>query len=182
MKTNTNIDLVSSSATLSCMKDSNDASMDVEVEERAERAEGRISLRLDYDWVNPKVREYFSRYCSSSTLSLFLSNIYIYSPNATEEIISFWHTRAVDNVCHVCEGDNGDFFNFYECLFTDLHVRYPLDEFQMGVLRFLNVASTQPHPNGWASMQAFSILCKFLSLSPSPKAFLYYYSSRPGCP
>jgi len=29
-------------------------------------------------------------------------------------------------------------------------------------------------------MQAFSILCKFLSLSLSPKAFLYYYSSRLG--
>ena len=50
----------------------------------------------------------------------------------------------------------------------------------MGVLKYLNVAPTQLHPNGWASMQAFSILCKFLSLSPSPKAFMYYYSSRPG--
>ena len=55
METNKDTDSVSSSATLSCMKDSNDVTMDVEVEERAERAEGRISLRLSYDWVNPKV-------------------------------------------------------------------------------------------------------------------------------
>jgi len=54
METNKDIVSVSSSATLSCMKDSNDVTMDVEVEERAERAEGRISLRLCYDWLIPK--------------------------------------------------------------------------------------------------------------------------------
>ena len=55
-----------------------------------------------------------------------------------------------------------------------------MNNFQIGVLKFLNVAPTQLHPNGWAAMQAFSILCKLLSLSPSPASFLYYYSSRPG--
>jgi len=50
----------------------------------------------------------------------------------------------------------------------------------MSVLKYLNIAPTQLHPNGWAYMQDFSILCKFLSLSPNPKAFLYYYSSQPG--
>ena len=50
----------------------------------------------------------------------------------------------------------------------------------MGVLNFLNIAPTQLYLNGWASIQAFSFLCKLLSLSPSSKSFLYYYSSRPG--
>ena len=49
----------------------------------------------------------------------------------------------------------------------------------MGVLCILNVAPTQLHPNSWASMQAFHVVCKFLSLSPNPKVFLYFYSSRP---
>jgi len=71
-------------------------------------------------------------------------------------------------------------FIFFECFFIDFHIRFPLREFQMGVLNYLNIAHTQLHPNGWASMQAFSILCKLLSLFPSPKAFLYYYSSWPG--
>ena len=86
----------------------------------------------------------------------------------------------VDNVCHGREGDSNEFFYFYACFFRDLHIRLPLNDFQMGVLNILNIAHTQLHPNGWASMQAFSILCKMLSLSPSPRSFLYYYSSRPG--
>ena len=86
----------------------------------------------------------------------------------------------VDNVCHGREGDSNEFFYFYACFFRDLHIRLPLNDFQMGVLNILNIAHTQLHPNGWASMQAFSILCELLSLSPSPRSFLYYYSSRPG--
>lgn len=39
---------------------------------------------------------------------------------------------------------------------------------------------TQLHPNSWAFMQAFRVVCKFLSLSPSSKNFLHFYSSRPG--
>jgi len=57
---------------------------------------------------------------------------------------------------------------FYNCFFIDNHIRLPLNDFQMDVFNFLNIAPTQLHPNGWASMQAFSILCKLLSLSPSP--------------
>jgi len=50
----------------------------------------------------------------------------------------------------------------------------------MGILRLLNVASTQLYPNTWASMQAFHIVCKFLSLTPTPKSFLHFYSSQFG--
>ena len=56
------------------------------------------------------------------------------------------------------------FFIFMNVFFTDLHIRFPLSEFQMGVLNYLNISPIQLHPNGWASMQAFCILCKLLSL------------------
>ena len=48
MEVNHNVDSIASSATLSCMKDSNEAAISVEVE-GTERAEERISLRLGYD-------------------------------------------------------------------------------------------------------------------------------------
>ena len=180
IESNKNANPALSPETVSCLNSSSKDGVDVEAEEREEMAEQKLSLRRGYEWVNPKVREYFSRYQFTSTLRNFLSKIYVYSPDATEEIISFRRTCAIDNVCHGREGDEHEFFYFYECLFTDLHIRFPLSEFQMGVLRFLNIAPTQLHPNGWAYMQAFSILCRYLSLIPSPKTFLYYYSSRPG--
>ncbi|QCD87052.1 hypothetical protein DEO72_LG3g1583 [Vigna unguiculata] len=49
----------------------------------------------------------------------------------------------------------------------------------MGVLRLLNVAPTQLHPNSWAYLQAFRLLCMALYLEPSPRAFLYFFVTRP---
>ena len=147
IRANQDADSASSSSTLSCMKDSNEAMIDVETK-KAERTITRTNLRLGYNWVNPKVREFFSRYRFSKDLRDFLSNTHIYSPNVVDDIISFRRTGDIDNVCHGREDDNCEFFYFYECFFTDLHVRFPLSEFQMGVLNYLNIAHTQLHPNG----------------------------------
>jgi len=49
----------------------------------------------------------------------------------------------------------------------------------MGVLRTLNMAPTQLHPNSWASLQAFRLLVEMFFLNPSPHVFLHYYSSHP---
>ena len=76
-------------------------------------------------------------------------------------------------------GGDREVFYMYMCHFSQLHVRLPLDNFTMGVLRALNVAPTQLRPNSWAYMQAFRVLCQSLYLQPSPHAFLYFYDTRP---
>ena len=172
-------DSKSSSATPSCMNDSNGAPA-VDAPQEFGIVLPQRNLRPGYQWVNPKVREYLSKYRSAIKLRSFLSHSQIYYSDIENDIISFRRVGDADNVCHGREGDSYEFFYFYACFFRDLHIRLPLNNFQIGVLKFLNVAPTQLHPNGWAAMQAFSILCKLLSLSPSPASFLYYYSSRPG--
>jgi len=52
----------------------------------------------------------------------------------------------------------------------------------VGLLRLLNVAPTQLHPNSWAYLQAFRLLCMALYLQPSPLAFLYFLVVRPRSP
>jgi len=59
----------------------------------------------------------------------------------------------------------------YTCLFLDLHVSLPFDK-----------SPTQIHPNTWASIQAFRLLCDVLRLHPSPSSFLSYYTSHPASP
>jgi len=71
-----------------------------------------------------------------------------------------------------------NFFYMHMCHFSQLHVRLPLDDFTMGVLRQLNVAPTQLHLNSWAYLQAFRVLCQSLYLWLSPHAFLYFYDTR----
>jgi len=70
-------DSISPSATLSCTKDSNEATNAI-VANMAERIAPKINPRLGYNWVNPKVREFFSRYCSSKELRDFLSYPYLF--------------------------------------------------------------------------------------------------------
>ena len=52
----------------------------------------------------------------------------------------------------------------------------------MGVLLLLNVAPTQLHPNSWAYLQAFRVLCRAMYLRPSPQSFLYFFDTQPRSP
>ena len=63
--------------------------------------------------------------------------------------------------------------------FSDLYVSFPFDDFTMGVLQALNVAPSQIHPNTWASLQTFRLICDVYHLSPTPATFLSYYTSHP---
>jgi len=89
---------------------SSDDSPYLEVEHRPEREKENWSLRRGCEWIDYRVQEYFSWYCWSSALRSYLSNISIYSPEATEEVISFRHCRTIDNVCHGRENESCEFF------------------------------------------------------------------------
>ncbi|QCD96786.1 hypothetical protein DEO72_LG6g1496 [Vigna unguiculata] len=97
-------------------------------------------------------------------------------------IISPERVNAIERVCHGLERATEKFFYMYMCHFSQLHMRLPLDDFTTGVLHELNVPPTQLHPNNWAYLQAFHVLCHSLYLRPSPPAFLYFYDTRPRQP
>jgi len=67
----------------------------------------------------------------------------------------------------------------YSALISDLHVCLPFDDFTIGVLRVLNVAPNQLHPNSLASLQAFRLICRVFHLKPTSQVFLQYYYTRP---
>ena len=106
----------------------------------------------------------------------------IFEKGARRDIIAPERVTAVECACHGREGAAEEFFYMYMCHFSQLHIRLPFDEFTMGVLRLLNVAPTQLHPNSWAYLQAFRLLCMVLYLEPSPRAFLYVFVTRPKSP
>ncbi|KOM26407.1 hypothetical protein LR48_Vigan270s000400 [Vigna angularis] len=49
----------------------------------------------------------------------------------------------------------------------------------MDVLRILNVAPSQLHPNSWGYVQAFAVLCRALGIRPTVGLFLYFFICRP---
>ncbi|BAT82093.1 hypothetical protein VIGAN_03205000 [Vigna angularis var. angularis] len=84
-----------------------------------------------------------------------------------------------ERVCHGRGNYPTDFFYVYATMFKDLKVLLPVSDFQMGVLRKLNVAPTQLHLNDWAFMQAFSAVCTGLALYLTLGAFLYFFHVQP---
>jgi len=147
-----------------------------------EHAESLWPRRGGYEWVAEGVRSCSSKYRWSRLLRSWMNSIYLFERGADPSMVAIERVSAVEAVCHGREGLEGDFFYMYACMFTKLHVRLPLDDFTMGVLRLLNVAPTQLHPNSWGSLQAFRLICKALYLTPTPEIFLYFYITRPRDP
>ncbi|KAK7318102.1 hypothetical protein RJT34_02800 [Clitoria ternatea] len=76
--------------------------------------------------------------------------------------------RPPERICHRVPDDR--FVYMYDFVFQYLGVRFPLTDFEMGVLRFLDCAPTQVHPNGWSLIRALEcsgVMKKASSSSPS---------------
>jgi len=50
-----------------------------------------------YNWVDPQVKLYFSKFRWSTTLMWWLNNIYMYDGAEVEDIVSFERVSALDN-------------------------------------------------------------------------------------
>ncbi|BAU01190.1 hypothetical protein VIGAN_11037100 [Vigna angularis var. angularis] len=49
----------------------------------------------------------------------------------------------------------------------------------MDVLKTLNVAPTQLHPNSWGYIQAFAVMCQALAINPTVALFFYFFRTWP---
>jgi len=112
-------------------------------------------------------------------MSFFAANKNFSEPDCPTEALAVVVCGATDRVCHGQENAPHDFFFVYSTFFSHLHITFSFDDFTMRVLRILNVAPTQLHPNSWAILQAFWILCRVFGLKPIPESFLYYYNTHP---
>jgi len=82
-----------------------------------------------------------------------------------------------ERVCHGRGEAKLDFFYVYACFFQDLSLTVRFADWQMVVLREIRCAPTQIHPNAWASMQAFDVLCRAASLTATMPLFLHFYKT-----
>ena len=66
----------------------------------------------------------------------------------------------------------------YKCLFKVLGLVLPLIVFQCALLENLNVAHFELHPNSWAMVRAFEILCPFFNIQPNVLVFLFFFQVK----
>ncbi|KAG2407532.1 uncharacterized protein HKW66_Vig0023540 [Vigna angularis] len=88
-------------------------------------------------------------------------------------------TLLNERVFHDGRSSPYDFFFMYVTFFTHLFIRVPFTKFQTAVLREVNVAPTQLHPNSWAAVQAFLAMCLAVGVTPTIPVFFYYFEVRP---
>jgi len=120
-----------------------------------------------------------SSFYTDTSVVEFLNEVPVLKASAKESLLVFGPCSLEDRVYRERSSTEPPFFFMYSCLFADLHVSHPFDAFTAGVLKELNVAPTQLHPNSLASMQAFRIVCRTFGLRPLPSCFLHFYSSYP---
>ncbi|XP_072061976.1 uncharacterized protein [Arachis hypogaea] len=68
-----------------------------------------------------------------------------------------------------------DWMWVYEAMFTRLGVRLPFSPFVQQLLSRCFVAPSQLHPNSWAAIRTFELVCEFLELPASVNVFLFLF-------
>jgi len=70
------------------------------------------------------------------------------------------------------------FFYLYQTMFKRIGMRLPFSAFERELLTEINVAPTQLHPNSWAFVKAFDILCGYLCQPASVDIFLHFFEVK----
>jgi len=82
-------------------------------------------------------------------------------------------------VCGDTRANNGvPFFYFYQVVFKRIGMRLPFSRFERELLTEINIAPAQLHPNGWAFVKAFGVLCGFFGCTPSVDIFLHFFEVK----
>jgi len=96
-----------------------------------------------------------------------------------ESHISVRHGTPREPVCVDNRSNGGKpFFFLYQTVFKRTGLRLPFTSFERELLTEINIAPAQVHPNSWAFIRAFEILCGYLGILPSVDVFLHFFEVK----
>ena len=82
-------------------------------------------------------------------------------------------------ICTNDQGSDGTPFCFiYTTTFKKVKLRVPFTRFERELLTELDIAPAQLHPNSWAFVRAYQIICTHLGLPASVDVFLYLFEAK----
>ncbi|RDX88896.1 hypothetical protein CR513_29439, partial [Mucuna pruriens] len=124
-----------------------------------------------FSWVGKEVKRAFSQYTQGSLLLGTMKKLLRPGPWR----VRLRHCQPDESVNNSASPDETPFFYVYEPVFSKLGLKLPFSSFEQTVLRVLNVAPTQLHPNSWAFVRAFELLCEDLGRAPSLGVFFWFF-------
>ncbi|RDX99674.1 hypothetical protein CR513_17251, partial [Mucuna pruriens] len=127
-----------------------------------------------FSWVEKDVKRAFSQYIQGSLLLGMMKKLLQPGP----WMVRLRHCRPDESVNNRASPDETPFFYIYEPVFSKLGLKLPFTSFERSILQALNVAPSQLHPNSWAFIRAFELLCEDLGREPSLGYFFGFFASR----
>ncbi|AES78524.2 hypothetical protein MTR_7g032790 [Medicago truncatula] len=129
----------------------------------------------DTECFSEDVQRYESPYNNQAKVNFFRSKLSVSSTKREEDIV-LAPCPAGEKVCTMRPKGVKEIFHMYGAVLEEFGVKIPFTLFEMDVLRLLNVAPTQIHPNSWAFIRGFEILCDALDMivgiSPNSQSIL----------
>ncbi|MED6107038.1 hypothetical protein PIB30_010173 [Stylosanthes scabra] len=127
------------------------------IEIMSSKVRTRSTRKGGYSWVKEEVLRLRSLLLDQESVTQ-LGSSSMWVREGSEARIEFLSCSREDMICHVCDGS----FHVYTCVFVELGVRFPFTELECAVLRQLNCAPSQIHPNNWGFIRGFEVLMQFL--------------------
>lgn len=75
-------------------------------------------------------------------------------------------------------GVSNKYFYFYLGVIEDFRIRIPFTDFESDLLKTLNVAPSQLHPNGWGFIKDFELVCEEVSIIDTLGLFFYFFKLK----
>jgi len=137
---------------------------------------------MDYSVLYPWAKKYLlketSYYTTQQRLKDLRENGCTMSKRHESHVITVECREGKPICCDEYLDPEGPFCFFYATFFKKVLLHPPLSIFEKELLIELNVAPAQLHPNSWAFIHAFIILCAQFGISPSIKVFLYFFEAK----
>jgi hypothetical protein len=114
-----------------------------------------------------------SKYTTVESIRKFRAEVKL-SDSGKEEDVVVEAVTGGELVTHV-NIQTPHYFYMYASVISNMNLWLPFTGFEFAVLKVLNVAPSQLHPNSWAFVKAFELVCLGLGLEPRLGVFFHFY-------
>ncbi|MED6218441.1 hypothetical protein PIB30_026665 [Stylosanthes scabra] len=133
------------------------------------------SSKLGYEWVSDSVWKIPTKFVDVEGVRR-LGPPSAWVREGSKVSVEFLQCLPSERVFH--RGSNGEWFFMYTCVLAEIGMRFPFTRFECAVLRQVNCAPSQIHPNSWAYMRAFQILMEYLGETLSLEVFFFLFQAK----
>ena len=141
-----------------------------------------LDYKLLYPWAPPALLSETSSINTEADVLRLRDKTHLSFSKEHDDKVAISPCLPGEPVCTDNEGNDDHPFCFiYLTVFKKVKLRFPLTRFERELLTELDIAPAQLHPDGWAFVRAYQIICTHLGHPASVEVFLFLFeANNPG--